>query len=113
MPDISSFYGWGEYLGVSLPATIMCCAEWWAVEILVGIAGTMGVPQQASQTMVASINYLLIMAPMGVQEASTGLIGNCIGADNVQLAKRFFSLIGKINTIMVAILSLTTVVARK
>ena len=41
----ASFSGWGEYLKVSVPATVMICAEWWAFEILTVIAGLIGVEQ--------------------------------------------------------------------
>jgi len=67
MPDIESFRGWGEYLKVSLPSTVMICAEWWAFEILTLISGTLGVPEQASQTMIATIGAVLFTATLGVQ----------------------------------------------
>ena len=112
MPDSTSLSGWGEYLKISLPGTVMMCAEWWAFEILVVLSGTLGVPEQASQVLVASLNSILFMAPLGVQEATTALVGNCIGANNVPLAKRFFSLIYKINTLMCITLSTITFFAR-
>ena len=42
-PDWDSFRGWGEYLKVSLPSTVMICAQWWAFEVIIVISGTMGV----------------------------------------------------------------------
>ena len=30
------------------------------------------------------------MIPLGIQEAACAVVGNCIGANNVPLAKRFF-----------------------
>ena len=35
--------GWGPYLAVSLPCTVMLCAEWWAFEGLTIMAGNLGV----------------------------------------------------------------------
>lgn len=46
--DSEAFKGWGQYLKVSLPTTVMICSEWWAFEILTIIAGTLGVTQLAS-----------------------------------------------------------------
>ena len=63
MPDSSSFCGWGEYLKISIPGTVMMCAEWWAVEILVVLSGTLGVTEQASQVLVATLNTIFFMAP--------------------------------------------------
>ena len=45
-----SFRGWCQYLKVSLPSTAMICAEWWAYEILIVLAGTIGVAELAAQT---------------------------------------------------------------
>jgi multidrug resistance protein, MATE family len=42
-PGKQSFVGWGEYLAISLPATLMICAEWWCFEILALLAGYIGV----------------------------------------------------------------------
>ena len=44
-PNSESLSGWGEYLKISLPSTVMICAEWWALEILALIAGTLGVAE--------------------------------------------------------------------
>ena len=52
------------------------------------------------------------MTPLGIQEASCGIIGNCIGANNVDLASRFFYLITKVNFFIVLILSLTVLFGR-
>lgn len=48
MPDSDSFRGWGEYLKIALPSTVMICAEWWAWGVVTVFAGAMGVPEQAS-----------------------------------------------------------------
>ena len=44
------FRGWGEYLAISLPNTIMYCSEWWAYEAIAIMAGILGVTSLASQT---------------------------------------------------------------
>ena len=47
-PTADSFKGWEEYLRLSIPATLMLCAEWWAFEILTILSGIIGVNEQAS-----------------------------------------------------------------
>ena len=42
-PTADSFTEWREYLSISLPATVMICAEWWAFEILIILAGYISV----------------------------------------------------------------------
>lgn len=46
--DREALHCWGEYLRISLPSTVMICAEWWAFEILVIISGTLGVEELAA-----------------------------------------------------------------
>ena len=41
----SAFSGWKEYLGLGLPATVMLCAEFWAFEVLIFLAGLLGVQE--------------------------------------------------------------------
>ena len=43
-----AFRGWGEYLCISIPSTVMICAEWWAFEIMTILAGVIGVTELAS-----------------------------------------------------------------
>ena len=42
-PRRDSLEGWSEYLAISLPTCLMLCAEWWFFEIMIILAGTMGV----------------------------------------------------------------------
>ena len=98
---------------LSIPSTVMMCAEWWAFEILSILAGILGVVELASQTINFNMIALLFMIPLGIQEATCAIIGNCIGANNVPLAKRFFSMINKIITVAVLIISVVTFLARE
>ena len=49
----------------------------------------------------------------GVQEATCAIIGNCIGSNNVPLAKRFFSLITKVTVSLVIIIALSILLLRQ
>ena len=48
LPTIESLEEWGEYLAISVPATVMICASWWGFEICVIIAAYLGTDQQAA-----------------------------------------------------------------
>ena len=104
--------GWGQYLKVSLPATAMICAELWAIHTLTFMAGALGVLEVASLTICISMLAILFSVAMGIQEAVCGLIGNCIGANNVPLAMRFFSLTLKVTVTLISVLALGTILAR-
>lgn len=112
LPDRESFAGWAEYLKISLPSTVMICSELWGFQVLTVIAGTMGVAEQASQAMITTIGAVIFMAPLGIQEATTGVIGNCIGANNVPLAKRFFRMILAIDIFVTVLMSASVLFGR-
>jgi MATE family multidrug resistance protein len=42
-PDYDSFNAWKPYLTLSIPSTVMLCAEWWYFELLTLVAGYIGV----------------------------------------------------------------------
>lgn len=87
-----SLRGWHEYLKIALPSTIIICSEWWAFEVLTVISGLISIEAQAVQTIVTSGCAILFEIPLGYQEATCAIIGNCIGANNVPLARRFMRL---------------------
>ena len=111
--DKEAFRGWGEYLAISIPAAVMICSEYYAFEYITLAAGTLGVVELASIATVYSYSTLLFMIALGIQEGTCTLIGNCIGANNVPLAKRFYYLIAKITTAVVLLLSLITLFFRE
>ena len=53
----------------------------------------MGVQDLAAITIFDEITAMLFMFPLGFQEATCSIIGNCIGANNVPLARNFFKFI--------------------
>jgi multidrug resistance protein, MATE family len=107
-----TFNGLKEYLDISLPATVMICAEWWGFEILALIAGTIGVASQASWAIVVTTCAIALMIAKGMQEATCSIIGNCIGAGNVPLAKRFFALIMRVSIAVTILISMSILLAR-
>ena len=106
-PGGESFRNWWKYLKISLPNAVMVCASWWAYEILTFLAGTIGVNELATQTIVASIAGLLIQIPLGLSEGVCAVTGNCIGVDNVELGKRFVRLVAKVTLVIVFAISLS------
>ena len=105
--DREAFRGWWEYLCIAAPNTLMTCVEFWAFEVVMIMSGIISIASLASLTICYCINIALIMVVVAFVEASSGIIGNCIGAQNVTLAKRFHSLITK--AAILAILSECTI----
>jgi len=90
----------------------MLCSEWWAFEVLVILAGILGVLELAALTICLNVHALLFRVPLGITEATGALLGNSVGANNVPLAKRFTALIFKVASTTMLVLSLLTVLGR-
>ena len=90
----------------------MLCSEWWAFEVLTFMGGTLGVIELASLTICLNLHSLLFRVPLGITEATSALLGNSIGANNVPLAKRFAGMIFKFAALVVFSLGALVILAR-
>ena len=61
-----AFTGWCEYLCISIPSTVMICAEWWAFNIMTILAGVLGVTELASYTVCTNVAVVNFMVPLGI-----------------------------------------------
>ena len=75
-----------SFMTIGFPSLVMFCAENWALQSLVLIAGFISVEDQAVQGMCAIICSTLFMFGAGFAEASSTIIGNMIGANRVGFA---------------------------
>ena len=57
---------WAEYLRVGFPSAVIICAEWWAIEICLGISGLLGVADQASFTLINTIIAFIYTIPRSI-----------------------------------------------
>jgi multidrug resistance protein, MATE family len=82
--------GWGQFVSLGLPGTVMLCSEWWAYEVLNLFASfkpTEAVGAAvAAQTIILQTASLVFMIPLGLGVASASLVGNAIGAKKRALA---------------------------
>ena len=62
--------------------------------------------------MAYTVIYVSWMPILGYSDAVCAVIGNCIGANNVPLGKRFFGMITTINVMTVIVMTMTTYVFR-
>ena len=74
-PNRDTFVGWGAYLSISLPATVMLLAEGWAFNVLGVLAGLISVNDQAVNTILLMLIAIMFMVPMGIQSAACAIIG--------------------------------------
>lgn len=112
-PNKESFKGWGAYLRISLPATVMLLAEGWAFNVLGVIAGLISVTDQAVNTILLMLIAIMFMVPMGIQSAACAIIGEQIGANRVPLAKEYFRLMAVITIMMLFLVQTLVYFGRK
>ena len=65
--DILNLSSLSEYMELGVPSALMLCLEWWVFEIMILMAGFIGVDEQASQFLVIQITDLLLMVAFGFQ----------------------------------------------
>ena len=90
----------------------MFCAEDYAFEGMTVMAGMLGVLELGSQSICFLWTQVIYQFPLGISEAVCGLVGNCIGSNNVPLAERFFSITFKITLFINGMIVLGTILAR-
>ena len=65
-PTLESFKEWGQYFRLAIPLVLLLCAEWWLFELMIILAGILGITEQAVVVICTNFYALLFMIPMGV-----------------------------------------------
>ena len=86
-----AFKGWGEYLSLAVPGTVMLLLEWWLFELYSIFSGYFNEYHFAANVIIMNYATLWHMFPMGVSIATSTLVGNAIGENNVPKAKVYFN----------------------
>ena len=66
LPNKETFRNIGAFMALAIPGTAMICLEWWCFEIMILMAGYIGVDITAAQIIVYNINSILFMIPLGM-----------------------------------------------
>lgn len=78
-----------EYLKLAIPSTIVFAADWLGFEVLTFMSSYLGNISLAANVVLFNFISLIFMIPLGLSFAVTALVGNAIGAGNVENAKKF------------------------
>jgi multidrug resistance protein, MATE family len=77
------------FLKFGVPAAIMCMMEWWAYEVISIYAGWLGVNELAATIIISQIFIIMFMNSLGITFAATSLVGNSLGSNLPNKAKRY------------------------
>ena len=102
--DDRSYQEWVSYFEVGWYGALLECLGWWNLHICFLFSGYLGVTQIAAQVVIMQIKNFTSTIPSGVSFAASGLVGNCIGMNQVQRAKQYSEAAIKFSCIMMIVL---------
>jgi len=77
------------YLRYGIPSLFMLIFEWWSYEILSIYSGWLGTAALATQVIVSNIFEMLYLLTLGISLAAISLVGNSLGDNKPNQAKRY------------------------
>lgn len=88
-PEVLNWQSFKRLMSLALPSLFQICLEWWIIEIILLICGTLP-NAEIVQAASISFNYtevLVIMVYIGLNSAASVRVGNFIGANKPKKAK--------------------------
>jgi MATE family multidrug resistance protein len=87
--EMAAMTFFAEYLKKAVPAAILFAADWIGFEILTLMSSYIGSLSLAANVCLFNFITMIFMIPMGLSFASSTLVGNSIGANDVKHAKLY------------------------
>ena len=84
----SSVYGWGQYVKLAIPGTVMIVSEWVLLEIGAILVGTIDSYNLSVQGILYEFSTSLSMWSFGVSYAASIKVGNLLGLGDLQTVRR-------------------------
>ncbi|KAI9261182.1 mate-domain-containing protein [Sporodiniella umbellata] len=81
-----AFRKWGEFLKLGIPGMLSMSTDW-AFEVCALLTGVLGPTSLASQSIILSINTLLLMVPSGLSTGMAVRLGHLLGAQKPHKSK--------------------------
>ncbi|XP_061461276.1 multidrug and toxin extrusion protein 1 isoform X2 [Rhineura floridana] len=81
---------WDIFMSLAVPSMLMTCIEWWTFEIGSFLIGLLGVLELSVQSIIYEVATIAYMIPFGISAAVSVLVGNALGAGNIEEARKSF-----------------------
>uniref|UniRef100_H3CJD8 Multidrug and toxin extrusion protein n=1 Tax=Tetraodon nigroviridis TaxID=99883 RepID=H3CJD8_TETNG len=78
--------GWGSYMKLAVPSTLVICFDIWIFEIIAVMAGALGESVLAAQYVIIQIGLVIFTIPHSISEAASVCVGNALGAGDAHRA---------------------------
>ncbi|XP_053130694.1 multidrug and toxin extrusion protein 1 isoform X3 [Hemicordylus capensis] len=79
---------WDVFMALAIPSMLMTCIEWWTFEIGSFLIGLLSVLELSVQSIIYEVATIAYMIPFGISTAASVLVGNALGAGDVEKAKK-------------------------
>jgi len=87
--DERTYQEWPVYMRIGFYGAILECLGWWNLNICFLFSGYLGTASIAAQVVIMQIKNFTTMIPKGIAFAASGLVGNCIGMNQVNRARNY------------------------
>eukprot|EP00347_Sterkiella_histriomuscorum_P011508 403372185 len=88
-PNKDCFKGLGEYFRIGIFSAAIILFEWSAFDFMTLMSGFLGVNSTGAQSVLYNFECLIYMPALGLQIATSAVVGNSIGSKNADLARRY------------------------
>jgi len=78
---------WGEFCRLAISGLIMICTEWWAFEVGIILAGTLGTVELGAQSILFQYDVIYYMFPLAFSISTGIIVGQALGANDIVTAK--------------------------
>ncbi|CEP17486.1 hypothetical protein [Parasitella parasitica] len=102
---------WGEFLKLGIPGMLSISTDW-AFEVCAIITGVLGQTSLAAQSVVISVNTLLLMVPNALTAALVVRLGHHLGANEARKTKQCVILASTLGLVFVVVNSILLYVNR-
>ncbi|KAI8646129.1 mate-domain-containing protein [Parasitella parasitica] len=106
-----AFCHWGEFLKLGIPGMLSVSTDW-AFEVCAIITGVLGQTSLAAQSVVISVNTLLLMIPNALATALMVRLGHHLGANRARKTKKCVMLASALGLVFVFVNSIVLFVNR-
>jgi MATE family multidrug resistance protein len=102
--DVFNKHAIYEFITLGIPGCLQMCSDWWAFEILIIFAATLGPEDTTAQSILFQVVCLCFMFPIGIGVASGSLVGNTLGAGYKNTAQRITQISLYVTTLITILL---------
>jgi MATE family multidrug resistance protein len=97
VPNVLNVDAMKGHLRLGFASMTECCLEWWAFELLQVVCAQIGDIEVAAYTIFLNIMWIYYSVSYGISFAGATAVGNSLGANQPELAARFFKLTLKLS----------------